>query len=80
MRRSGTAAVLVAVAFLVAGCSSDPDVRPNSALPTTRAADDPSADVTVGQPSGDELTTQEDVVSGQRELGHAPCGARTDAA
>ena len=43
MRRSGTAAVLVAVMFLVAGCSSDPDVRPNSAPAATRAADDPSA-------------------------------------
>ena len=42
MRRAGTAAVLVAAALLVAGCSADPDVRPNAAQAPTRGADDPS--------------------------------------
>ena len=42
MRRAGTAAVLVSVALLVAGCSSDPDVRPKAAQARDRGADDPS--------------------------------------
>ena len=35
MRRAGTAAVLVAAALVVAGCTADPDVRGEGARPTT---------------------------------------------
>jgi pimeloyl-ACP methyl ester carboxylesterase len=43
MRRAGAAAVIVTVALVVAGCSSDPDVRPEALQTTTRAAENPSA-------------------------------------